>query len=146
MKKLILFLVAVMAVCVAVSCSKSDDGIDDGSPKPPTVADLDNTTWYHSKEKVGFNCIGFKGNRMVWARSIDIASFGSFHNGTYTISNGTLSVVDDESGEQYTLNIVLYKYETGKAYLKIESDESLKDKVPMGTYTPLNLDILNKIE
>lgn len=146
MKKLILLFVAVMAVCFAVSCSKSDNGIDDGSPKSPTVSDLDNTTWYHGKEKVGFNCIGFKGNRMVWARSIDIASFGSFHYGTYTISNGKLAVVDDENGEQYTLNIVLYKYESGKAYLKIESDESLKDKVPMGTYTPLDLDIINKIE
>lgn len=148
MKKLIFFFVAVMAVFFAVSCSKDDGGSDDKQSSFPTMENLDGTTWNSPalQGKDGkFDCVGFKGNRMVWAKTVGYA-FGSFHYGTYTINNGTLQVVEDGTTDRYTLYLVLSKYRSGNVYLEIKGDQSLAGKSPMGTYGPLELPILNNVD
>lgn len=136
MKKLLYFIVPVMVLVFAVSCSKSDDDNDDSGYFNVSVESLNNTTWTTngSSGVSKYDYIGFKGNRIAWARSSGYAYIIDRHYGDYTLNGDKISVVEDETNEHYTYQLRFYKDSKGKLYLVSDPEVGIKDKVPNGFF------------
>lgn len=136
MKKLLYFIVPVMVLVFAVSCSKSDDGNDDSGYFNVSVEGLNNTTWASNVPSgvSKYDYIGFKGNRIAWARSSDYAYIIDCHYGDYTLNGDKISVVEDETNEHYTFQLRFYKDSKGEIFLDSEPDVEIKEKVPNGFF------------
>lgn len=136
MKKLLYFIVPVMVLVFAVSCSKSDDGNDDSGYFNVSVESLNNTTWASNVPSgvSKYDYIGFKGNRIAWARSSGYAYIIDCHYGDYTLNGDKISVVEDETNEHYTFQLRLYKDSKGEVFLDSEPDVEIKEKVPNGFF------------
>lgn len=136
MKKLLYFIVPVMVLVFAVSCSKSDDGNDDSGYFNVSVESLNNTTWASNVPSgvSKYDYIGFKGNRIAWARSSGYAYIIDRHYGDYTLNGDKISVVEDETNEHYTFQLRFYKDSKGEVFLDSEPDVEIKEKVPNGFF------------
>lgn len=136
MKKLLLFIVPILVLIFAVSCSKSDDGNSDSGYTNVSLESLNGTGWFKSADAGGskFNYVEFKGNRIAWARSSGYAYIIDRHFGTFSLSGDKLSVTLDETNEHYTFQIRYYKDSKGEVWLTIDEDAADKDKVPGGFY------------
>lgn len=136
MKKLLLLIAPILVLISAVSCSKSDDGNDDSGYFNVSVESLNNTTWTAngSSGVSKYDYIGFKGNRIAWARSSGYAYIIDCHYGDYTLNGDKISVVEDETNEHYTFQLRFYKYSKGEVFLDSEPDVEIKEKVPNGFF------------
>lgn len=134
MKKLLYFIVPVMVLVFAVSCSKSDDGNDSGYFNV-SVESLNNTTWTAnvSSGVSKYDYVGFKGNRIAWARTAGY-SVTDCHYGNFSLKGDKISVVEDETSEHYTFQLRFYKDSKGKLYLVSDPEVGIKDKVPNGFF------------
>lgn len=136
MKKLLYFIVPLMMLVFAVSCSKSDDGNDDSGYFNVSVEGLNNTTWASSvpSSVSKYDYIGFKGNRIAWARTAGYAFIIDRHYGDYTLNGDKISVVEDETNEHYTFQLRFCKDSKGEVFLVSDPEVEIKDKVPNGFF------------
>ena len=136
MKKLLYFIVPILVLIFAVSCSKSDDGNDNSGYFNVSVEGLNNTTWASNVPSgvSKYDYIGFKGNRIAWARSSGCAYIIDSHYGDYTLNGDKISVVEDETSEHYTFQLRFYKDSKGKLFLVSDPEAVMKDKVPNGFF------------
>ena len=135
MKKVLYFIVPVMVLVFAVSCSKSDDGNDDSGYFNVSVESLNNTTWTANVHPAisKYDYVGFKGHRIAWARTSGYAVTDR-HYGDYTLNGDKISVVEDETSEHYTFQLRFYKDSKDKLYLVSDPEVVIKDIVPNGFF------------
>ena len=135
MKKLLYFIVPLMMLVFAVSCSKSDDGNDDSGYFNGSVESLNNTTWTAngSSGVSKYDYVGFRGNRIAWARTAGYAVTDR-HYGNYSLKGDKISVVEDETSEHYTFQLRFYKDSKGKLFIVSDPEVEIKDKVPNGFF------------
>lgn len=135
MKKFIYFIMPVMVLIFAVSCSKGDEGNDDSGYFNVSLESLNNTTWAAnvSSGVSKYDYVGFKGNRIAWARTAGYAVVDR-HYGNYSLKGDKISVVEDETNEHYTFQLRFYKDSKGEVFLDSEPDVEIKEKVPNGFF------------
>lgn len=136
MKKLLLLIAPILVLIFAVSCSKSDDGNDDSGYFNVSVESLNNTTWASNVPSgvSKYDYIGFKGNRIAWARSSGYAFIIDRHYGDYTLNGDKISVVEDETNEHYTFQLRFCKDSKGEVFLVSDTEAVIKGKVPNGFF------------